>query len=121
MFDLDPLAHPVDVAVSSHRVNAAKIELKLVKQTLGIKWSKIEGNDESASTMRESLPLLLNWSVLIEIYRGMQKQRPRRDLRTPLHPRRRPTGTPSPSLRSRKKRSPRKAPVVVPMEEETSS
>nr|ALR73091.1 suppressor of G2 allele of SKP1-like protein [Glaciozyma antarctica] len=46
VFDLDPLAHAVDVAGSSHRVNPAKIEIKLKKKQPGIKWAKIEGEDE---------------------------------------------------------------------------
>ncbi|GAA5889299.1 hypothetical protein JCM5296_005860 [Sporobolomyces johnsonii] len=46
VFDLDPLAHPVDVAQSSYRVLQPKIELKLRKKDAGIKWTKIEGEDE---------------------------------------------------------------------------
>jgi hypothetical protein len=123
VFDLDPLAHPVDVAASSHRVNAAKIELKLVKQTLGIKWSKIEGDDESTSTMREQrLIPLCRYSELTEVLRDAQRrQRPRQVLRTPLRPRRRPIGTPSPSPLSRRRRSPRRAPAVDLTVAETSS
>lgn len=54
MFDLDPLTHAVDVTGSSHRVNAAKIEIKLKKQQPGIKWTKIEGEEgEVVATMGE--------------------------------------------------------------------
>lgn len=49
VFDLDPLAHPIDVQQSSHRVLAPKIELKLVKKVQGIKWGKIEGDEESGA------------------------------------------------------------------------
>lgn len=49
VFDLDPLAHPIDVQQSSHRVLAPKIELKLVKKVQGIKWGKIEGDEEGGA------------------------------------------------------------------------
>lgn len=49
VFDLDPLAHPIDVQKCSHRVLAPKIELKLVKQVEGIKWGKIEGDEEAGA------------------------------------------------------------------------
>lgn len=60
MFDVDPLAHDIDVEASSHRVLQPKIELKLVKKQGGIKWTKLEGEDESlvkmgASNLLESL------------------------------------------------------------------
>ena len=48
LFDLDPLTHAVDVAGSSHRANPAKIEIKMKKKQPGIKWAKIEGEDEEA-------------------------------------------------------------------------
>lgn len=52
MFDLDPLAHPVDVTTSTTRVIPAKIEFKLRKATVGIKWAQLEGDDVSSlSTM----------------------------------------------------------------------
>ncbi|GAA5926993.1 hypothetical protein JCM1841_001605 [Sporobolomyces salmonicolor] len=46
VFDLDPVAHPIDVAQSSYRVLQPKIELKLRKKDAGIKWTKVEGEDE---------------------------------------------------------------------------
>lgn len=51
VFDLDPLAHDIDAAQSSYRVLAPKIEVKLVKKEGGIKWAKIEGEDEVATKM----------------------------------------------------------------------
>ncbi|KWU44825.1 SGS-domain-containing protein, partial [Rhodotorula sp. JG-1b] len=50
VFDVDPLAHDIDVEASSHRVLQPKIELKLVKKQGGIKWTKLEGEDESLPT-----------------------------------------------------------------------
>lgn len=38
----------MDVAGSSHRANPAKIEIKMKKKQPGIKWAKIEGEDEEA-------------------------------------------------------------------------
>ncbi|GAA5993429.1 hypothetical protein JCM11641_007155 [Rhodosporidiobolus odoratus] len=51
VFDLDPLAHAIDVAGSSHRVLTPKIELTLKKKDGGVKWTKIEGEDEEAAKM----------------------------------------------------------------------
>lgn len=51
VFDLDPLAHAVDVSASSHRVLQPKIELKLKKKEGGVKWNKLEGEDESIVKM----------------------------------------------------------------------
>ncbi|BGP17726.1 hypothetical protein JCM10213_005307 [Rhodosporidiobolus nylandii] len=51
VFDLDPLAHAIDVGASTHRVLQPKIELTLKKKEGGIKWTKIEGEDEAASAM----------------------------------------------------------------------
>ncbi|GAA5820058.1 hypothetical protein JCM3770_002121 [Rhodotorula araucariae] len=45
VFDLDPLAHPIDAAASSFRVLQPKIELKLRKKD-GAKWGKLEGEDQ---------------------------------------------------------------------------
>lgn len=54
VFDLDPLAHAVDTQASSYRVLTPKIEVKLVKKDKGVKWGKIEGEDETAGgTMGE--------------------------------------------------------------------
>lgn len=55
VFDLDPLAHPVDVQASSYRVLTPKIEVKLVKKDKGLKWGKIEGEETAiGSTMGKS-------------------------------------------------------------------
>lgn len=54
VFDLDPLAHPIDAQASSYRVLQPKIELKLKKKDGGIKWNKIEGEDEGGATLSES-------------------------------------------------------------------
>ncbi|GAA6040550.1 hypothetical protein JCM8097_005459 [Rhodosporidiobolus ruineniae] len=51
VFDLDPLAHAIDVKESSYRVLTPKIELTLRKKDGGVKWAKIEGEDEQASQM----------------------------------------------------------------------
>ncbi|SCZ87678.1 BZ3500_MvSof-1268-A1-R1_Chr2-2g05144 [Microbotryum saponariae] len=50
VFDLDPLAHEIDAQASSVRVLTPKIELKLIKKEPGIKWDKIEGDDDHATT-----------------------------------------------------------------------
>ncbi|GAA6059006.1 hypothetical protein JCM10212_001716 [Sporobolomyces blumeae] len=47
VFDLDPLAHQVDPAKSSYRVLQPKIEVKLAKVDQGIKWNKVEGEDDA--------------------------------------------------------------------------
>ncbi|GAA6016265.1 hypothetical protein JCM10207_000451 [Rhodosporidiobolus poonsookiae] len=54
VFDLDPLAHPIDVQQSKYRVLTPKIELTLKKKDGGIKWAKIEGEDEDAHKMAAS-------------------------------------------------------------------
>ncbi|GAA5998458.1 uncharacterized protein JCM10292_002709 [Rhodotorula paludigena] len=51
VFDLDPLAHPIDAQASSYRVLQPKIELKLKKKDGGVKWNKIEGEDEGGATL----------------------------------------------------------------------
>ncbi|GAA5864747.1 hypothetical protein JCM8547_008294 [Rhodosporidiobolus lusitaniae] len=53
VFDLDPLAHDINVKQSKHRVLQPKIELTLKKKEGGIKWSKIEGEDEVVNKMAE--------------------------------------------------------------------
>ena len=50
VFDIDPLAHSVDVKKSSHRLMSSKIEFKLVKQSHGVRWGKIEGDEEGSKT-----------------------------------------------------------------------
>ncbi|GAA5888539.1 hypothetical protein JCM6882_008990 [Rhodosporidiobolus microsporus] len=51
VFDLDPLAHEIDVKQSKHRVLQPKIELTLKKKEGGIKWTKIEGEEEEGAKM----------------------------------------------------------------------
>ncbi|KAK4046798.1 Cochaperone protein [Microbotryomycetes sp. JL201] len=48
-FDLDPLSHEIDPKASSVRVLQPKIEVKLAKKQVGVKWNKIEGQDEGVS------------------------------------------------------------------------
>jgi suppressor of G2 allele of SKP1 len=57
IFDLDPLAHEIDVAASKHRVLQPKVEITLKKKVGGVKWAKIEGEDDQAAVMGA-------WSVL---------------------------------------------------------
>ena len=66
MFDLDPLAHSIDVSKSSHRLAAPKIELKLAKKVQGIKWGKIEGEEEAA-TLPGMGEYTLSFSVTLEV------------------------------------------------------
>ncbi|GAA5860986.1 hypothetical protein JCM3774_003216 [Rhodotorula dairenensis] len=54
VFDVDPLAHEIDVAASSYRVLQPKIEFKLIKKQGGVKWTKLEGQDESLVKMGPS-------------------------------------------------------------------
>ncbi|BGP33436.1 Cochaperone protein [Rhodotorula toruloides] len=54
VFDLDPLAHAIDASASSHRVLQPKIELKLKKKEGGVKWNKLEGEDESIVKMGQA-------------------------------------------------------------------
>ncbi|GAA5879799.1 hypothetical protein JCM16303_004184 [Sporobolomyces ruberrimus] len=49
VFDLDPLAHEIDPKRSSYRVLQPKIEIKLTKVDAGIKWDKVEGEDQGAA------------------------------------------------------------------------
>ncbi|GAA6014045.1 hypothetical protein JCM11491_003499 [Sporobolomyces phaffii] len=49
VFDLDPLAHSIDPKQSSFRVLQPKIELKLAKVDAGVKWNKIEGEDQGVA------------------------------------------------------------------------
>lgn len=50
VFDLDPLARHIDPAASSVRVMSTKIEASLKKSSPGIKWNKLEGDEESGSS-----------------------------------------------------------------------
>jgi len=45
-FDLVPLSHPIDIPASSFKVLSTKIEVKLAKQHHGLKWGKLEGEDQ---------------------------------------------------------------------------
>ena len=47
IFDLDPLAHEINVAESTTRIAATKLEFKLRKKE-AIRWTKIEGEDSAA-------------------------------------------------------------------------
>jgi len=46
-FDLDPLAHEIIPGESKYSVLSTKIEIKLKKKVMGIKWSVLEGEDEN--------------------------------------------------------------------------
>lgn len=48
-FDLDPLARAIDPSRSTHEVKSMKIEFKLAKAESGIRWSKLEGDEEATS------------------------------------------------------------------------
>ncbi|GAA5840014.1 hypothetical protein JCM11251_006587 [Rhodosporidiobolus azoricus] len=56
VFDLDPLAHEIDVKQSKHRVLTPKIELTLKKKEGGIKWTKIEGEEGQEAAKMASGP-----------------------------------------------------------------
>lgn len=45
-FDLDPLAHEIIPGESKYSVLSTKIEIKLKKKVMGIKWSVLEGEDD---------------------------------------------------------------------------
>jgi len=46
-FDLDPLAHEIIPGESKYSVLSTKIEIKLKKKVTGIKWSVLEGEDDT--------------------------------------------------------------------------
>lgn len=54
VFDLDPLAHQIDPKQSSFRTLQPKIEIKLKKVDAGIKWNKVEGEDDTSATQKLS-------------------------------------------------------------------
>jgi len=54
IFDLDPLSHDVVPAQSSARALSTKIEVKLIKAKPGIKWHKLEGEDDESTSMQAS-------------------------------------------------------------------
>ena len=45
-FHFDPLFQPISPSESSFTIMSTKIEVKLKKEKLGIKWSQLEGSDE---------------------------------------------------------------------------
>jgi len=47
VFDLEPLSHPIDPTASSFKVLSTKVEVKLVKKEKGLKWGKLEGEDQT--------------------------------------------------------------------------
>jgi suppressor of G2 allele of SKP1 len=54
-FTLDPLAHAIDAELSSYNVGKVKVELKLKKKDMGVKWIKLEreaGEVEEGGLMR---------------------------------------------------------------------
>ncbi|KAI5478858.1 hypothetical protein MNV49_004492 [Pseudohyphozyma bogoriensis] len=50
-FDLDPLSHAIVPEQSSFRVIPAKIEVKFKKETQGIKWAALEGNEDATTVI----------------------------------------------------------------------
>jgi len=54
VFDLDPLAHQIDPKQSSFRTLQPKIEIKLKKVDGGIKWNKVEGEDDTSAAQKLS-------------------------------------------------------------------
>lgn len=66
-FDLDPLAREIDAQKSSYAVKSMKIELKLAKAVQGVRWGRLEGDEEqdagSSSTMSAPTLSLLHSCV----------------------------------------------------------
>lgn len=48
VFDLDPFAREIDPAASTVKVMSTKIEASLKKAKPGVKWNKLEGDEEAA-------------------------------------------------------------------------
>lgn len=71
MFDVEPLAHQIDPSASSYRVLQPKIELKLVKKDAGIKWTKLEGEDESTLKMGRSFARCPSHLVVPDYHSGL--------------------------------------------------
>ena len=46
VFDLDPLAREIDPAQSKAKAMSSKIEITLKKVSQGVKWNKLEGDEE---------------------------------------------------------------------------
>jgi hypothetical protein len=137
VFDIDPLAHDIDVEASSHRVLQPKIELKLVKKQGGIKWTKLEGEDESLVKMGASNLLELSSVVALAgqergrltiqrsnrslwYYQPNQLRRPIPATLTPRRPASSTTGTPSSSSLQRRTTSWRKSFQRTQTPEETA-
>ncbi|KAI5288425.1 hypothetical protein KEM52_001163 [Ascosphaera acerosa] len=47
-FKVNPLLHPVDCSASSYKAMSKKVEVRLRKQTPGVKWSALEGSKSGA-------------------------------------------------------------------------
>jgi len=54
--DFDPLAHEIDVDASSHKVYGTKIDVTLKKKEPGVKWGKLEGEDNAPQTATAPTP-----------------------------------------------------------------
>ncbi|KAJ1560474.1 Cochaperone protein [Cladochytrium tenue] len=48
MLNLDPLAHAIVPAESKHSVLGTKVEIKLKKEKIGVRWGVLEGDEEGA-------------------------------------------------------------------------
>jgi suppressor of G2 allele of SKP1 len=49
--ELDPLAHEIVPSQSEHFVRSTKIEVKLKKKSIGLKWGALEGDDALVTAM----------------------------------------------------------------------
>lgn len=52
--ELDPLAHEVVPNESKYDVLSTKIEIRLKKQRVGLKWGTLEGEDTLVGSMNEA-------------------------------------------------------------------
>jgi suppressor of G2 allele of SKP1 len=48
---LDPLAHDIIPAESETAIRSTKVEFKLKKKTIGVKWNTLEGQDDVTTVM----------------------------------------------------------------------
>jgi len=55
LFDLDPLAHEIVPEESKYSVLSTKIEIKLKKKVMGVKWSVLEGEDDTIAAQVTTL------------------------------------------------------------------
>lgn len=46
-YDISPLAHPIDPESSTYKVSKIKVELSLKKKDVGLKWNKLQGEEDA--------------------------------------------------------------------------